>query len=142
MMRRRGPNIFVRMWSATADFFIRWWREAMGPLNRSQHRTLGAALSRRLYLWAPVAVIGLMFGALLGYQFFTIWRARDLAAKAVVNAEEGNARFARLQVYSASNLRPEDPAVKRAAALVESRLGNPAAVQAWEELGGVDLTAA
>ncbi|MGA0849577.1 MAG: hypothetical protein ACO3RX_06455 [Chthoniobacterales bacterium] len=123
------------MISSIADLCIRWWREATGPLNRSQHRTLGAAIMRRILVWTPVLVLAaIVFGA-LGFYLFTGWRARDLTAKALANAEAGNARFARLQISSAASLRPDDPAVKRAFALVESQLGNPDAVQAWEEIG-------
>ncbi len=123
------------MISSIADLCIRWWREATGPLNRSQHRTLGAAIMRRILGWTPVLVLAaIVFGA-LGFYLFTGWRARDLAAKALANAEAGHARFARLQISSAASLRPDDPAVKRTSALVESQLGNPAAVQAWEEIG-------
>jgi len=82
----------------------------------------------------PVLVLVAVAVAALGFYFFTGWRARDLTAKALANAEAGNARFARLQVASAASLRPEDPAVERAAALIESRLGNPDAVRKWEEV--------
>ena len=117
-MRRGGPNIFARMISSIADLCIRWWREATGPLNRSQHRTLGAAIMRRILVWTPVLVLAaIVFGA-LGFYLFTGWRARDLTAKALANAESGNARFARLQLTSAARLRPDDPVVKRASALV------------------------
>jgi tetratricopeptide (TPR) repeat protein len=123
------------MISSMADLCIRWWREAKGPLNRSQHRTLGAAIMRRILVWTPVLVLAVIVFGALGFYLFTGWRARDLTAKALANAEAGNARFARLQISSAASLRPDDPAVKRASALVESQLGNPAAVQAWEEIG-------
>ena len=92
-------------------------------------------------LWMPVLVLALVGFGVLGFYLFASWRARDLTAKALANAEEGNARFARLQIFSAMSLRPDDPAVKRAAALIESRLGNPDAVQMWEEIAvGPDLT--
>jgi hypothetical protein len=91
-------------------------------------------------LWMPVLVLALVGFGVLGFYLFAGWRARDLTAKALANAEEGNARFARLQIFSAMSLRPDDPAVKRAAALIESRLGNPDAVQMWEEVAaGPDL---
>ena len=89
---------------------------------------------RRLLVWAPVIVLALVLSGALGFYFFTGWRARDLAVKAVARAEAGEARFARLQMHSARSLRPDDPAVKRATAMVESLLGNPEAVRWWEEL--------
>ena len=129
------PNIFRRAASSIADFFIVWWREASGPLRRSQHRTLAGAVTRRVLLWTPPAVLVLLLVGALGFYLFTGWRARDLAAKAVVNAESGQARLARLQIYSASSLRPSAPEVRRASVFIESRLGNPAAVTMWENLG-------
>jgi hypothetical protein len=128
------PNIFRRAASSLADFWIRWWREASGPLQRSQHRTLGAAVLRRIFVWTPVLVLALIVFGALGFYLFTGWRARDLTAKALANADAGHARFARLQISSAAGLRPNDPAVKRASALIESRLGNPDAVRMWEEI--------
>ena len=128
------PNIFARMISSITDFFLRWWREATGPMRWEYSMTPFRAVLRRVFLWIPVLVVALVVSGALGFYFFTGWRAKDLTAKALANAEAGNARFARLQIASAANLRPADPAVKRAAALVESRLGNPAAVQAWEEI--------
>ena len=129
------PNIFRRAASSVADFFIVWWREASGPLRRSQYRTLAGAVTRRVLLWTPPAVLVLLLVGALGFYLFTGWRARDLAAKAVANAESGQDRLARLQIYSASSLRPAAPEVRRASVLIESRLGNPAAVTMWEELG-------
>jgi hypothetical protein len=85
-------------------------------------------------LWVPVIVPALILCGALGFYIFTGWRARDLAAQALAQAEAGEARFARLQIYSARSLRPNDPVVKRAAAVVESRLGNPEAVRWWEEV--------
>lgn len=131
-MPYRKPNIFRRAASSVNDFLIRWWREATGPIRRSQHRKFAGAITRRIMLWTPVAVLALVICGAMGFYFFTSWRARDLAAKALANAAAGNARVARLQILSAVNMQPADPAVKRAAALVESRLGSPAALQMWE----------
>jgi hypothetical protein len=136
IMPDKRPNILARATSSMADVFIRWWREAMGPLQRSQHRTLAGALARRILVWTPVLVLVLIVCGALGFYLFTGWRAHDLTTKALANAEAGQARFARLQIASAMNLRPKDAAVKRAAALIESRLGNPGAVPMWEEISG------
>jgi putative heme-binding domain-containing protein len=103
-------------------------------MRRRKGRLAPAAVLRRLLVWAPVIVLVMIAGGALGFYFVTGWRARDLAAKAVAQAEAGEARFARLQMYSARSLRANDPAVKRAAAMVESRLGNPEAVRWWEEV--------
>ena len=133
-MTSRATKILARVWSSTEDFFILWWREATGPMRRRNGRLAPAAVGRRFLAWAPVIVLALVLGGALGFHFVTGWRARDLAVKAVAQAEAGEARFARLQMYSARNLRANDPAVKRAAAMVESRLGNPEAVRWWEEV--------
>lgn len=133
-MNSRKPDIIRRALVSLADFFVRWWNEATGPLRRSQHRRFAGAVARRILLWTPVAVLALVVCGAAAFFFFTSWRARDLTVKALANAEAGNARVARLQIFSAINLRPGDPEVKRAAALIESRLGNPSAVQMWEEI--------
>ncbi|MBU3666362.1 MAG: hypothetical protein FGM15_10880 [Chthoniobacterales bacterium] len=141
-MPNEQPNILARAASSTADFFIRWWREATGPIRRSQHRTYFRAILRRVMLWVPVLVLALIVFGAVGFYLLSGWRARDLTAKALDNAEAGQARFARLQIASAMNLRPSDPAVKRAAALIESRLGNPNAVAMWEEMAGGEALSA
>ena len=142
MMPAKRPNILARAVSSVADVFIRWWREAAGPLRRSQHRTFAGMIARRILVWTPVLVLALIVFGALGFHLFTGWRARDLTAKALANAESGQARYARLQIASAMNLRPQDAAVKRAAALIESRLGNAGAVQMWEEIdAGAELSA-
>lgn len=128
-----------RFWSSVTDFPRRWWNEVTRPFGKSG-LSLPRELLRRVMLWMPVLVLALVGFGVLGFYLFAGWRARDLTAKALANAEEGNARFARLQIFSAMSLRPDDPAVKRAAALIESRLGNPDAVQMWEEVAaGPDL---
>jgi len=133
-MNGEAPNIFVRMWSATADFFICWWREATGPLNRSQHRTYFRALLRRIMLWVPVLVLAGVITAALGVQFFIGWRARDLAHKALASVEQNNLNLARVQITSARSLRPDDPAVLRALAAIETKIGFGGAAQTWRKL--------
>lgn len=132
-MPYRKRNIFKRAVVSVADFLIVWWREATGPIRRSRHRRFSGAIARRILLWTPVAVLALIVFSAMGFYAFTSWRARDLTAKALANADAGNARVARLQIFSAMNMRPADPAVRRAAALIESRLGSAAALQMWEE---------
>ncbi|MFM8886766.1 MAG: hypothetical protein ACKOKC_10185, partial [Chthoniobacterales bacterium] len=131
---KRATRIWALVWSSMEDFLIRWWRKATRPMRRRNRRLAPAAVGRRLLVWAPVIVLALILGGALGFYFVTGWRARDLAVKAVAQAEAGEARFARLQMYSARSLRANDPVVKRAAAMVESRLGNPEAVRWWEEV--------
>jgi len=122
-----------RIWSSLTDLPSYWWKEVTRPFGKSG-LSLPRELWRRLMLCMPVVVLVLVSFGALGFFLFTGWRARDLTAKALANAEAGNARFARLQIVSASGLRPNDPHVKRAAALIESRLGNPDAVRMWEDL--------
>lgn len=129
-----------RVWSSVTDVFLHWWKEATRPFGKSG-LSFPRELFRRLLVWMPVLVLALIAFGALGFYLFTGWRARDLTAKALANAEEGNARFARLQMASAASLRPNDPAVQRATALVESRLGNPHAVRMWEKVtAGTRLT--
>lgn len=125
--------------SSLTDVFVRWWREVCGPIRNDRHPTRARALMHRALLWTPVIVLALVVSGWIGFQVFTVWRARDLAAKALANAEAGQARTARLQIYSASSLRPQDPEVKRSAALIESRLHSPAAVAKWEALDNVEF---
>ena len=133
-VKKTKRNVWRRMASRIGGLCTRWWREATGPIRRRNGRLAPAAVLRRLLLWAPVIAVALVLCGALGFHLFTGWRARDLATQAVAQAQKGEARFARLQMYSASSLRPNDPAVKRAAAMVESRLGNPEAVRGWEEV--------
>ena len=70
----------------------------------------------------------------VGYHFFTGWRARDLAAKAKDNFEQGNYRMAWLQISSAKDLRAGDPDVLRAAAIIEAGLGRAEALVHLEKL--------
>jgi len=147
MARQRKRNWPARAASSIVDFFVRWWREATGPIRRSQHRNIYEALGRRVLLWTPVLVLAVIVGGLVGFQFLKGWRARDLAAKAVANAKAGDVHTARLQAWSARNLREQEPEVLRALAVVETAAASPDAAKMWEELpesvtlGGDDLEA-
>ncbi len=132
-MIKRRCHFFARTFSSLADFLVSWWREATGPLRRSQHRNLFEARLRRILLWVPVIVLLAATTGAAGLYFFTGWRARDLAAKAMENALSGNLQMARLQVTSAHGLRSRDPIVKRTRLYVQSRLNDPAALPMWEE---------
>ena len=140
-MSHAKPDLLQRAASCIADFFVRSWREATGPVQGPHQASLAGAVVRRIMVWAPVAVVFALAAGALGLYLFTGWRAHDLSAKAVANAEAGEARLARLQIHSATGLRPRSETVRRAAALIESRLGQPAAVELWEKLGdGIELT--
>ncbi|MBU3666358.1 MAG: hypothetical protein FGM15_10860 [Chthoniobacterales bacterium] len=140
-MSRKKRKIFSRTKSAVADFFVRWWREATGPIRRSRHRTYFRAVLRRVVLWTPVFVLAAIIVGVVGLQFFITWRARDLARKAVESAEEGRWPAVRVQISSARNLRPQDPAVLRALAVIETKMGLPSAAKTWEELpDGIELS--
>jgi len=111
-----------------------WWQEATGPITQGRHLSMTKAVFARLLMWVPVAVVVLLLSGFAAVWFFTGWRAGDLAAKAVRNAEVGNLRVARLQVESARRLRGGDPQVLRAGAMIETKAGNPAAPSLWEAL--------
>ena len=128
------PRIFRRAVSATGNLFLRWWREATGPLLSNDHPLLVDALLRRLWVLTPVILLALMLAGALGFYLFIGWRARDLTVKALASAEAGSLHFARRQIAAAASLRPEHPAVQRATAVIESRFGNPDAVQLWEAI--------
>lgn len=135
-MTRNSLGSVLRISSGMVDFLRLWWREATGPFALSQHRNVFEAVLRRVMLWVPVvALIAALSGA-LGFYFFTGWRARDLAVKAMDNALAGNLQMARLQVISARGLRSGDPTVKRTMLYVQSRLNDPDALPLWEEFAG------
>jgi len=111
------------------------------PRSRSHRHQRGAALGgiRHTwsillirYLWLIVLVIAVASAA--GFYFFTNWRARDLASKAQENFKQGNYRMAWLQMQSARDLRPEDPEVLRADALLEAKFGRPEALDSLQSL--------
>jgi hypothetical protein len=83
---------------------------------------------------SALALVALAIMAAVGFHTFQGWRARDLAAKALQSFEQTNYRAAWLQVNSARNLRPDDPAVLRTSAIIESRFGMPTAMDYWERL--------
>lgn len=131
-----------RLWSSTADFFVRWWKEATGPLRRSGHRNFTAAILRRVMLWVPVVVLVLVLLGGAGFYWFTGWRAQDLTSKALQNARAGNIQMAWVQIMSAKSLRGGSPEVRRTMIYVRSKANDPAALALWDELAAeFDLTA-
>ena len=135
-MRRDSdePGFFPRMTSSVSDFFVRWWREAAGPINWYNFQTPFRAVLRRIMLWVPVAVLVAVIAAAAGLQFFIGWRARDLARKALANVEQDNLNMARVQITSARGLRADDPEVLRALAVIETKTGFAGAIQTWQKL--------
>jgi hypothetical protein len=88
-------------------------------------------LPRFLLVAAVLVVVTAILGA-VGFQLFQGWRARDLAGKALQSLEIANYRAAWLQANSARNLRPDDPTVLRATAIIESRFGMPSGMESWD----------
>ena len=94
---------------------------------------------RRQILLRSLAIFGaflLLLGILgaVGYQFFTGWRARDLAGKAKENFEKANYRMAWLQINSAKDLRGNEPEVLRVMGMIEAAIGKASALDSYEKL--------
>ena len=94
---------------------------------------------RRQILLRSLAIFGaflLLLGVLgaVGYQFFTGWRARDLAGKAKENFEKANYRMAWLQINSAKDLRGNEPEVLRVMGMIEAAIGKASALDSYEKL--------
>lgn len=104
-----------------------------------------ATVSRRRQLFlrflaisgALLVVLGIV-GA-VAFHFFQDWRARDLARKAIENLESANYRIAWLQVTSAQALRPDDPEVLRASAIVDAAFGRKESLAAWRRLADMQV---
>lgn len=139
-MSNQGPDIdrshrnYKQVRAGRFDWLANWWREATGPIQWEQYRSIYAALGRRIVLWIPVVVLVLIVASAVSFQFLKGWRARDLAAKAVANAKAGDVQTARLQAWSARNLREQEPEVLRALAVVETAAASPDAAKMWEEM--------
>ncbi len=98
-------------------------------------------LIKRTLAIAAIGAIILAAAGAAGYHFFTSWRARDLAAKARANFEQGNHRMAWLQIGSAREMAPSEPEVLRVSAQVETAVGRPEALSYYEKLARTaDLT--
>lgn len=126
---------FVTIPELVNDGFVLWWRRAAAPIVWNKDiETIGDALRARLKIWAPVLVVMFIPVGALMLHMYAGWRARDFAEKALENVEAGHGHLARLQANSAHTLRSRDPRVLLARAMVESRVGNPFAPAAWEEI--------
>lgn len=86
----------------------------------------------RLLAVSAAVLVALAIVGAVGFYFLQGWRARDLAGKALENLEQTNYRMAWMQMNSARSLRPDDPAVLRSAAIIESRFGMPSAMESWD----------
>lgn len=112
----------------------------MSPRSASKRR-------RKLPFRALAVVVVLGVVGALGYEVFAGWRARDLAAKAKENFENANYRMAWLQINSAKDLRPGEPAVLRVLGQIEGAMGRANALDHYaklsqkSELTPVDLLA-
>jgi hypothetical protein len=111
-----------------------WWREVTGPLNRSQHRSLGAAVRRRILLCLPPVVLVSLLLAWPAAKVFAFWRAHDLAAKSLSNFERKEYRLAFLQAESAAALQADLAPVVRARALARTAAADPGALVHFEKL--------
>ena len=78
---------------------------------------------------AALVVVGLLGAA--AFHLFEGWRSRDLARKALANLENANYRMAWLQATSARALRPDDPEVLRASAIIDAAFGRKESLDAW-----------
>lgn len=85
-----------------------------------------------LIVLGTVVVLGAV--GFSGFHFFQTWRARDMAANAMESFENGNNRMAWLQLNSARALRPDNPEVLRAAAIIESEFGMASGLLHWNQL--------
>lgn len=102
--------------------------------NSSAIKSQSKVLFQRFLLIAGAVLVSLGILGAVAFYFFQGWRARDLANKAMESFEQANYRAAWLQVNSARGLRPDDPAVLRAAATIESRFAMPTAMDYWDRL--------
>lgn len=101
-----------------------------------------AQLLKRFLLVAAAVMVVVGLAGAAAFYVFQGWRARDLAAKSLESFEQANYRVAWMQVNSARNLRPDNPAVLRASAIIESRFGMPTAMDYWDRFAAVgDLSA-
>lgn len=110
--------------------------------SRSHRRKRSPEWRRRLrHTWSVLVLRYLWLIALVtaaagfgGFYLFTNWRAHDLAAKAQENLKLGNFRMAWLQMQNARELRPDDPEIQRAGALLDAKIGRPEALASLSEL--------
>lgn len=105
----------------------------MKSKSRAKKSVRKQRLLRALKVLAVALVVLACFAA-AGFYFFQGWRARDLASKALQSLEHSNYRAAWLQMNSARAMRPDDSAVLRASAIVETRFGMPSALDYWDRL--------
>jgi tetratricopeptide (TPR) repeat protein len=128
--------------STKPNLLRRWWKAANLPLHINEERTIFQQVVRRILLWLPVVLPVVCVVTVAAVYFLIGWRARSLAAEAMASVRAEGWAKARMQVQSAANLRPNDPAVRRARLFVQSSMIDPAALPLWEELrAGTTFTA-
>lgn len=101
--------------------------------SRRKKNRRGRILLRSLAIFGAFLLLLGILGA-VGYQFFTGWRARDLAGKAKENFEKANYRMAWLQINSAKDLRGNEPEVLRVMGMIEAAIGKASALDSYEKL--------
>jgi hypothetical protein len=112
----------------------RWWNAANEPLYYDPERSIPRQVLWRTLLWTPVVLpvaAAVLFAA---FYTLTVWRAHSLAGQAMESARAGALVKARLQAMSASNLRKNDPTVRRAAVFVASKMNAPDVITMWQQL--------
>lgn len=129
-MPRSSPEIPSRF-----QFIIDWWHDATGR-NAEWHLDMspGRRILRRILLWVPAVVLVALITGIAGLYFYTGWRARDLARKARLSLQGGDAGYALIQAESARQLRGRNPEVLRAYAAALAANGDPRSLEVWEQL--------
>lgn len=89
-------------------------------------------LPRFVFIVAGVLLL-IAVAVVAGFGTFKTWRARDLAAKAMENFDNGNLRMAWIQINSARSLKPDSPNVLRASAIIEIGVGLPSGLAYWNQ---------
>ncbi|MGA0094789.1 MAG: hypothetical protein ACO3J2_10940 [Chthoniobacterales bacterium] len=129
-----GPRKSERVRPLFPFSFRLWWREVSGPLHRSQHRSLWAAIRRRILLILPAIALLLLLLAWPAMNTFSLWRAHDLAARSLANFERKAYRLAFLQAESAAALQDGLAPVVRARALARTAAADPGALVLFGKL--------
>lgn len=134
MTEEYKPSIFARGYRWVRETSRWWWREAVGPIDWDYYSPRPLVVWRRIWHWVKVVIPAVIIFGGLGFYFFTGWRARDLAAKAISSVESGNLPLAKLQIMSAQSLRKSDPQVLLGVAVVETVVGSRESASRWAQL--------
>jgi hypothetical protein len=105
------------------------------PDSKKTIRSVTARARRAALRRAAIILVVTGASGLCAYHFlFRPWRAADLARKSVASLDAGNFRLAFVQLSSARDIRADNPAVLRAAAIFEGKLGRRESLDLWEEV--------